>query len=328
MQKAISIFSLLVLVGGSPLSGAERITTTKQFNNMNLQQLVDLAAQVAKEQFGSVKVKAKEKKIQIFDRERLVGHRVTIKGNDAGGADVVDEARGYWVLSVSTKRGAVEKSVAVFFDSLEGAVKAVTVRREPAKVQGFEALRKGLIGTNVRAKLALPAWQGGDGTLAFPPGRTAKPNEVATITDVVLCSEYPAGDPKWGRESCGSDPEGDRTIVVFLLNGATVRNAVGTPTIKSQNAFAGGTSFLLWVDCALGRLLSCTNAQLADQRLAQEQTKQEIAKSREESQRLEEERRFRDSGPEIAIWLPADKSEPITEETVRKALARFVEPVQ
>jgi hypothetical protein len=328
MRRMISIFSLLVLFGGSSLSGAERMTMTREFHNVNLKQLFDIAAQVAKDQFASVKVKENQKRIQIFDKDRLVGHRVTIKQNQAGGADVVDEARGYWAISIWTKRGAVEKSVAVFFDSLERALAATAKKGEPAKVQGLGALRKEMIGTNVRARIALPAWQAADGTLAFPPGRTAKPNEVATITDIVLCSEYPAGEPKWGDESCGYEPKGDRTIVVFLLNGASVRNAVGTPTIKSQNPFAGGTSFLLWVDCAMGRLLSCTNAQLADQRLAQEETKQEIAKSRDELQRLEQERRFRDSGPEIAIWLPTDKVEQLTQEDVKEALSRFVEPVR
>jgi len=114
----------------------------------------------------------------------------------------------------------------------------------------------------------------------------------------------------------------------FGLNGATVRKALGTPTIKSQNPCAGGTSFLLWVDCAMGRLLSCTNAQLADQRLAQEQTKQEITKSRGELQRLEDERRYRESGPEIAIWLPSSESRPIAMEDVKSALSRFVGPAE
>ncbi|MFB3921977.1 MAG: hypothetical protein ACE145_09655 [Terriglobia bacterium] len=328
MRRTIMLLSVLVLAGGSLLAGAERITKTREFHNVNLQQLFDLTAQVAKAQFASVKVKESQKRIQIFDKDRIVSHRVTIKQNHPGVSEVVDEARGYWAMTVRTKRGAVEESLEVFFEFLERALAATAKKSEPAKVQGLDALRKEMIGTNVRARIALPAWQAGDGTLAFPPGRTTKPNEVATITEIVLCSEYPAGEPKWGDESCGYEPKGDRTIVVFLLNGATIRKALGTPTIKSQNPFAGGASFLLWVDCAMGRLLSCTNAQFAEQRLAEEETRLEIARSRDELQRLEEVRNFRDSGPEVAIWLPADTSEPIKGETIREAVARFVAPVQ
>jgi hypothetical protein len=162
------------------------------------------------------------------------------------------------------------------------------------RVEDFNALKDQLYGKNAETRLSLPLWIGRDARMIFPPGKTAKPSEIVTITAVLLCRDYPA------PESCGV--EGD--VLVLLLDGAQPRPRKPDGALfNSSNSTDNVVTTLNTLSCMLGTAFDCALARQDNRAIEQRQTSDRAANSAAEQVQLEQERRYNESGPEIAILL-------------------------
>ncbi len=226
-----------------------------------------------------------------------------------------------------------DETIKTFVLFLEGEVKTLQENNlQGVRIDNFAALRNSLIGKNVRARISLPAWSQGGELLRFPPGRNVKPTEIATITEVLLCFEYPVAEM-----SCSETSRRARTILVLLFNGAQPRPK---PPAARQVVLSGtgeGRATIVWesIICLFGTVLDCMSTQQRQQMRLQERAMQttvrESRQDRLDTERREAERAYKDAGPEIAIWLDVfanqDGKIVLTHKQMTDLIGRFVSVV-
>lgn len=291
---------------------------------------------------------------QIFDAAQVIANRYTgiytIQNIDAESrrlnlfvdyysteliVTITDVAEMVTLLDIEasgSQANSRDETIKTFVLFLEGEVKTLQENNlHGVSIDNFSALRNSLIGKNVRARISLPVWSQGEELLRFPPGRNLKPTEMATITEVLLCFEYPAAEM-----SCSETSRRARTILVLLLNGAEPRPKPPAARQIVPIGYSGaGGDLLDSIYCLFGGVLDCMEAQQRQQMRLQERAMQgtvrESMQDRLDAERREAERAYKDAGPEIAIWLDVFAREDgkivLTQEQLTNLISRFVSVV-
>lgn len=176
-----------------------------------------------------------------------------------------------------------------------------------------EILGSPLVGRNVEARLYLPAWIMNSGDTQFPPGKSIKPGELATVTSLGVYSQYPIPPERpaeqfYCRESTGCSTP----VLVILLNGAQPRPQPATPQTGVDSGRRGDFADSLsetydTVVSATGGLLDqiAANQRRARREAEREQEKTEQERARTKQQELD--RAYSESGPEIVIWMDSQR---------------------
>jgi hypothetical protein len=322
--KSATACVLAALLAAGAATGKEKISS-RVYSQVTSEQVVAALVRLGEklaDNYSVIQIGTDPNSLTLKDLTRKVTLKVGVKQNSLYQAQV--GVRATCDPGSPCNSDHLDQAVRMFFVFL--SVEISEVRGSPSKPQigevQFESMRRQLIGNNIEARLSLPLWIGKDGALHFPPGRTLKPNELATITNVLLCSQYPAKSP----DDCGPKPSSGRTLLVVLLNGAQLRLIpVQNQAGRSDGSWGGVFSVLDSLTCVFGGALDCIQAQQRQQQRAMEGTRAEIESARLDAERRETERAYRENvGPEIVFEIPAVQEVPL-EDVSAKTIERIME---
>lgn len=192
----------------------------------------------------------------------------------------------------------------------------------------FASFRRSLIGVNAVARTALPVWLESNGETVFPTAFSkARTGDTLTITNIVFCGRYPV---RKIESECGTEPVGDRLLVVVLFNGAQPRLLPSSPPVQGGNSAAAFGDTLDSLVCIFGRAIDCIQAnQRTDVRELERLQSTMEHSSAEASWGMSELQKFEQTGPEIAFQMSSRdfSTQADLSAVIRDHLSRFVEIV-
>jgi len=213
--------------------------------------------------------------------------------------------------------GLVDREVGVYWSN---------ATNQNATPSPFGSFRKSLIGINVIARTALPVWLEPDGETVFPTAFSkARTGDALTITNIVLCGRYPVREIE---SECGTEPVGDRLVVVVLFNGAQPRLLPSSPPVQGGDTSAAFGDTLDSLVCIFGRAIDCVQAnQRTNVRELERLQGTMQHSSAEASWGMSELQKFQQTGPEIAFEMSSRdlSTQAGLSAVIRDHLSRFVE---
>lgn len=188
---------------------------------------------------------------------KAVGFRVSIARAADGQAEITAvpyQINGHGLADENYINSVAENFFAFADKEVENCL---TDARNSVLSARFSAVRRSLIGKNAIARTALPVWLEPNGETTFPAAFSrATPGNSLTITNIVLCTQYPAKV----ESECSTQAVVDRNIMVLLFNGAQPRLLPSPRPVQLSNTGASFGDILDSFVCAFGSAISCVQA--------------------------------------------------------------------